>query len=54
MQREYSCMLVVAVYLPPSANTNQVLDKQYKAVNKLQRAHQKHFSLLLGTSIMPI
>lgn len=39
-------MLVVAVYLPPSSNTNLALGELYKAINKLQTVHPEGFFII--------
>ncbi|KAL0190009.1 hypothetical protein M9458_017108 [Cirrhinus mrigala] len=48
LPREYSCVMVIGVYLPPSSNANQVLAKLYEIVSKLETAHPEAFFIIAG------
>jgi hypothetical protein len=39
LPREFSFVIIMAVYFPPQANTTTAINKLYEAINKQQTTH---------------
>ena len=50
LPREFSCVLLIAVYLPPQTNagTKTALNKLFKAISKQENAHPEALLLVAG------
>ena len=52
--REFTQVIVFAVYIPPSANTDAAYDVLHSVTSSLQTQHPQAPFLISGTSIMPL
>ncbi len=53
LPREFTAIIITAVYIPPQANTDQALRELYGNISDQETAHQMQRLLLRGTLIKP-